>query len=336
MQFNRGKKIVISVCVVFLFLLAPVYLGAYNLHLLTFIVFNSVLGISLRFIMLCGSLYLGHTAFMGIGGYITALLVVKLDSPFELALLASAAAAMVLAIILGLIVLRLRGVYFIIVSIALVEIIRLFVTWWSPVTGGTAGVYVPKPTIFGIHLSTPAHLYLFVCILGLITFFVLYKLEESRFGVTLKGIAQAEELAAAVGVNVTNYKVAAFSIGSLIAALCGAFFAFYMQFIAPQYVSFLTAVYILIYCIVGGLSSIWGPIVGAAAMTLLSEPLRGMTYYEMLSYGVILIAIVLLLPNGLISLPSMIPELFKKMSDFMDRSKTLFSIARSRTEKAKK
>ena len=312
MKFDKPLKPIIICGVLVSLLFAPLYLSGYSLHLLTFMIFNSVLAISLRFIMLTGSIFLGHTAFMGIGGYTTALLVVKMNTSCELALLSSAVLSILVAILLGVMVLRLRGVYFIIVSIAFIEIIRLFVTWWEPVTGGTAGIYVPKPVIFGFRFTAPSHLYGFAAVLGLLSFFVLYRLENSRLGMTLKSIAQAEDLAEAIGVNTTYYKVTGFAIGSLIAGLCGAFFAFYMQFIAPQYVSFLTAVYILIYCIVGGTWNIWGPIVGASILTLLSEPIRGMAHYEVLAYGIILMAIAILLPEGLISIPSTIKRLLAK------------------------
>jgi branched-chain amino acid transport system permease protein len=129
---------------------------------------------------------------------------------------------------------------------------------------------------------------------------------------TWKAISQSENMSASVGVNTMQYKTVAFVIGSFFAGLAGGFFAYFQNFLSPTTFGFFQSVKILIYNYVGGTALLAGPIVGATMLTLVSEPFRGFTYYEVIFFAIVLIAVIVFLPGGIITLPQKLRLLRKK------------------------
>ena len=132
---------------------------------------------------------------------------------------------------------------------------------------------------------------------------ILYKLEHSRLGLIWKSIGMADNLAQSLGVDVARYKILSFMIGCFFAGVAGAYYAHFIRFIFPPEFSFLMAVNILIYNFVGGRGHFVGPIIGAAFLTLLTEPFRG-SPYETIFFSIALLLTILFLPGGLITLPA--------------------------------
>jgi len=293
--------------------LLPQGLGSYQLHLLILVLINIVLASSLRLSLMVGQLNIGHSGFMAIGAYTSALLVKEVGLPFELGLLAGAGTAAIASIIIGYPSLRLRGVYFALVTVAFVEAVRLAATAWVSLTGGPSGMTVPRPNLLGVPLTTRSDQYYLALFLAALTLFILYRLERSRLGLTWKGIRQADNLAEAVGVDLTRYKLLAFVLASLFAGAAGSFYAHYIRFIFPPTFGFLLAVNILVYNFVGGRERLAGPIIGATFLTLLAEPFRGVTYYETLFFAIGLLLTVVLLPGGLVTLPQRLSGIYRTL-----------------------
>src|SRR5712691_2355897 len=283
-------------------LLVPM-LGDYYVHVFALVLTNVILSASLRPSLTCGQLHIGHSAFMCVGAYTSALLAKNLGAPFEVSLLGGALLAAAVGLAIGYPSLRLRGVYFAMVTVAFVEAIRLIASIWVPLTRGNGGLSgIPKPNILGMTLATKTSQYYLAFFLMLAILLILYKLEQSRLGLVWKSIGMADNLAQSLGVNIANYKLLAFTLGCFFAGVAGAFYAHFIRFLFPPEFGFLLATNILIYNFVGGRGHFAGPIVGAVSLSLLSEPFRG-SAYETIFYSIVMLLTILFLPGGLITLP---------------------------------
>jgi branched-chain amino acid transport system permease protein len=287
-----------------LLLFLPFVGGDYYVYLFALVFTNVILASSLRPSLTCGQLNIGHSAFMCIGAYTSALLAKNLDVPFVISLLGGASLAAAVGAAIGYPSLRLRGVYFAMVTVAFVEAIRLLAQIWVPLTRGMGGLSgIPKPSILGMTLATRTSQYYLALALMVIVLLILYRLEYSRLGLIWKSIGMADNLAQSLGVNIANHKLLAFSLGCFFAGVAGAFYAHFIRFLFPPEFGFLVATNILVYNFVGGRGHFAGPIIGAVFLSLLSEPFRG-SPYETIFFSIAMLLAILFLPGGLITLPS--------------------------------
>lgn len=308
MRRRLGVLIVLAGLAVFA-LRVPQLGGDYYVHIFALVFTNVILAASLRPSLTCGQLNIGHSAFMSIGAYTSALLAKNLSVPFEISLLSGALLAAAVGLAIGYPSLRLRGVYFAMVTVAFVEVIRLIAQLWVPLTRGMSGLSgIPKPSVLGITLSTRAGQYYLALGLMAATLLVLWKLEHSRLGLIWKSIGMADHLAQSLGVNIARHKLLAFMLGCFFAGIAGAFYAHFIRFLFPPEFGFLMATNILVYNYVGGRGHFVGPIVGAVFLSLLSEPFRG-SPYETIFFSIAMLLTILFLPGGLITLPRKLAEL---------------------------
>jgi branched-chain amino acid transport system permease protein len=272
----------------------------YNAHsaLIHFMMINALLGLSLYFTLAAGQLSLANAAFMGIGAYTAALLTIKVDAPFALALLGGTLLPAAVAVPLGLPILRLRGVFLAIATIAFGEVVRI-VGLNLEITGGALGLSgIPqKTTMWQLLLALAATLYL------------LWRMRDSRMGKACAAIREDESAARTMGIDTTRYKLIAFVLGAAVAGLAGGLGAHFLFFISPNDYGFTRAVDILVYAIVGGIGSFVGPVLGAWLITLIPEAIRtakGLGIEPgaaaLFLNGLILLLVMLFLPNGLVSL----------------------------------
>lgn len=266
--------------------------------LIYFMGINALLGLSLFFTLAAGQLSLANAAFMGIGAYTAALFTVRLDAPFAVAIAAGAVLPALVAVPLGLPVLRLRGVFLAIATIAFGEVVRIVALNWG-LTGGALG-------LSGIPAKT--HLWHIIVALAA-TLYVLWRIRGSRMGYAFAAIREDESAAKTMGINTTYYKLVAFVLGAAVAGVAGGLSAHFIFFISPNDYGFSQAVDILVYAIVGGIGNFFGPVLGAWLITLVPEYLRsakpfgvGPGWATLFLNGLILLVVVLFLPNGLISI----------------------------------
>jgi len=294
--------IVLAVLVI-LALLVPELGGDYYVHVFALVFTNVILAASLRPSLTCGQLNIGHSAFMSVGAYTSALLAKNLAVPFEISLVCGALLATAVGVVIGYPALRLRGVYFAMVTVAFVEVIRLIAQLWVSLTRGMSGLSgIPKPSLLGMTLTTRASQYYLVVGLACIILLVLWKLEHSRLGLIWKSIGLGDNLAQSLGINIARHKLLAFLLGCFFAGAAGAFYAHFIRFLFPPEFGFLMATNILVYNYVGGRGHFVGPIVGAIFLSLLSEPFRG-SPYETIFFSIAMLLTILFLPGGLITLP---------------------------------
>jgi len=278
-------------------------------EILVLLVINVLLVCSYRLLTLTGEWSLAHAVIMGVGAYASGLCAKDLGLPVPIAMVVGAATAGFLAFLLSFPLFRMKGFYFLIGSFAAGEVIRLM--WkWSDLTflfGGPKGIkrIPPMPDIFSIDFYEPVNYYYLCLIVVSISLLILYRIERSRIGLTFHAIHWQDKLAESVGVDTFRYRMLAFVISAFFAGLAGALYAHYVGAVAPNRFDVEEMVYILIWAIVGGTATFYGPIIGVIALTVLNEViLRSLGVDEMrpMLYGGILIISILFLPDGLESL----------------------------------
>lgn len=287
-------------------LLAAVLLGLpllttdpYWLHVLIMSALNVSLALSLRVLWNVGVLSCGHAALMGVGAYASALLATGVGVSPWLGIVAGAVAAIAVAVGLGYLSLRLRGIYFVLVTFAFNEVFFLVVNRWRDVTGGPSGI-VGIPRFPGLPPGRVPDYYLALVLLGL-TVAVLHRLEISRVGAIWFAIRDSDLRAQCVGINVVFYRVLAFVASAVFAGAWGAFYAHYVRVIAPSDFTVWQSVYIQLYMIVGGAAAFAGPLVGGSVLTIGTELIRATGPLVSVIYGVLLMVVMLFLPGGLVS-----------------------------------
>jgi branched-chain amino acid transport system permease protein len=256
-----------------------------------------------------------------IGAYTSTLLVMKAGISSWLALLASGVVAALFSAFLCSAFIKLKGIYFTMVTIFAGEIISLIIYQWSSLTNGASGIFgIPNPDsiripgIFSITFETKAPFFYLIFFLMLISLIIIWFIEHSRIGMTFRGIQQSESLSKSIGINTTTYKVVAFALGCFFSGLMGGFYSQYIHTIEPKTFGFSFMIYTLIYMIVGGKGKFIGPIIGTILLSLLPEFARPLRHYEPFLFAIILVLVIFLMPEGLVGLPQRLKNIYRKIN----------------------
>jgi branched-chain amino acid transport system permease protein len=232
---------------------------------------------------------MGQGGFMAIGAYVSAYLTLK-GIPFYFALSLGAITSCVISVIVGLPALRIKGLYLILLTIGFGEIVRVFFLNFEP-TGSAEGLggMVPYTTLFNVYLTV-----------AIVMFFV-NRINNSHIGRAMESVLGDEDAAETLGVNLTSIKLLAFSIGGFIAGLGGGFYAHYALYVDSNEFGILRSVEILIYPMLGGVSTIWGGLLGALLLSTLTEVLRLARDFRMEIFGSVIVIMMIFRPQGLLS-----------------------------------
>jgi branched-chain amino acid transport system permease protein len=260
-----------------------------------------------------GRINIGQGAFALIGAYVSAILVVKSGWSFWLSLPAAGLFAAMVSIIIGIPILRLRGVYFAMITLVLTQVVTL-TALALPITNGARGMSsIPLPSgvsLFGIPIlpdfagmeNTKLAFYYTACILMIVTYAALYRLVNSRLGHLCRSMQQNEELASSIGVNIAYIRVVIFAISSFFGGIGGAMFGSIAQSVYPSSFQVVDSVNFMLNCFLGGLGYVFGPMLGTLVLYFGWDLLFEFGKYQMLIYSTVLILIIRFLPNGLLSL----------------------------------
>ncbi len=307
-SIDRHKKIILGIVLLVLVGAVPFIFAnnAYALRTSIVVMFYIVLALSLNFVLgFAGQLSMGHSAFYAVGAYTLAIATVNYGIPFWLSLLLSAIVSSIFGLLLGIPTLRLRGDYLAITTIGFGEILRLVLINWTSFTRGPAGIPgIPSPSIFGMTISTNMGYYYITYILALLTIFISYRLLNSRLGRGLIAVRDDEVAAEAMGINPTYLKILAFVLGATIAGIVGGIFGSYIHYVNPDNFTYSESVTILTMVVLGGVGSIPGVVVGSAILAVLPEALRGIETYRYAIYGLLLVLMMIIRPQGMISMAS--------------------------------
>ena len=251
---------------------------------------NALLALSIYIVLAIGQLSLGQAAFMGLGSYASALLTVKFDVPFAIALPAAALVPALIAFVISVPTLRLSGVYLAIATIGLGEVFRLLYINWD-YAGGALGLNgIPEKAV---------GLWIFGILAALLA--VLVMLTRSRIGRAMEALREDEQAAGVMGIDVARLKMTALVTSAAIAGIAGALNAHVSSFIAPNDYGFDAAVTILSFALLGGIGSPFGPVLGALILTMLPEILRPLHDYRLVINGLMIVLVVIFMPRGLLA-----------------------------------
>lgn len=264
--------------------------------LVLWLAINVLITGTFRFVTLIGELNFAVAGFVGLGAYAAGVGTVLLELPFFITLLMAAVVAGLISVVFGYVTLRAKGPYFMLISFAFTEVIRMIYTKTETI-GGNSGMIGIFPPMY-LDAYYPA----FVVAVVLALLWMLWWLEKSDFGKVLVAIRNNDALTETVGVNVHLTKVICLGISSFVAGIAGALLAYANNVISPGDFGFLLAVYALAYLKVGGESHIMGAVVGAVVLTLLAQFALSFGPYEHIFYGAAIVLSVLIMPGGLIGL----------------------------------
>lgn len=277
----------------------PLWAGeGFLLHFFILLLLNVTLGTAWNVIGgFAGQLSLGHAAFFGIGAYASVLAHLEWGLPGWQGVWLGGALSLLVALFLGGICFRLKGPYFALATIASAEVLRLVAQNWKQVTQGSEGLLILRPLF-----SQKAHFYYAALFIAFGTLSAAAVIRHSKWGYYLFAIREDQEAAESLGVNLLGYKLAALLVSAFFTALGGSFYAFYIGFIDPT--STLTverSVEMVLLAIIGGIGTVFGPAVGAVAITALSEGLRlWFLSAHFFIYGVLVVVVILFMPEGII------------------------------------
>ncbi|MCO5199736.1 MAG: hypothetical protein M9941_18520 [Anaerolineae bacterium] len=310
---DKRRRLVFGIAFVVMLILLPQIGDQFQNTVLNKIAIFSVVGIGLNIVLgYAGMLHLGYIAFFAVGAYAYGLLASP-DSYFVInfmggdgitfwqGLLVAAIVGALMGIIFGVPILRTRGDYLAIVTLGFGQITFLLLLNLREFTGGPGGVLdIPPPTLFGVDLgSAESILYLAMIMLAVVAFMTL-RLNDSRIGRSWRAMKEDEDVAATMGINLSTTKLVAFAIGAAFAAVAGVLYATRQVNIFPDNFALKQSIDILSLVIIGGLGSIEGVVLGAVAFAGLPEILREAENYRIVAFGALLVAMMILRPQGLL------------------------------------
>jgi branched-chain amino acid transport system permease protein len=291
-------------------LTAPAWVwNPYHLHTLIMAGIFAVLALSLNLLLgYTGQLSLGHAAFFGIGAYATGLLTVKLEWSAWIGLLAAIVLPAVAGYVIGRLALKLRGAYFVLLTISFAGCVSLVSVNWMDLTNGPLGLpgvpplEIALPGLPALSLRTKSAFYYVVLAAVALSYLVCLALIRSRVGRALVALRENETLAASVGIDGTHYLVLAAVVSAAMAGFGGGLYAHYTRFVSPEVFLFTYTVTMVIMVVAGGKGTLAGPIVGAVLFTVLPEALRAATswQWQMLLYGILLVGVLFFMPEGIV------------------------------------
>ena len=298
---------VIGLVVAALTLVVPHYLKSYGLYLLTYWLIYVICTMGLNLIVgYAGQKALGQAAFLGIGAY-TAAILLKAGVSFWLALPASAIVCFIMGIVIGFPALRVQMVYLAFATLGFNELVSLVMRNEEWLTGGTFGISdIPRPSILGLSLDSNIAYYHLVLVCTVIISLILWGILRSPWGKAFTALRDNPIRAESLGINIQRYTLLAFAIGSSFAGVAGALFASLVQFIEPSPFSSQISIMMYLMVVIGGPGYLLGPIVGAAIGVLAPEALRFAEGWYLFLFGGVVVALMLWLPGGLLSIPDLL------------------------------
>lgn len=300
-QLIRYKFPLLGAAVVLAVIFPFVFTSQYVVRIATIALMYVILALSLNLLSgMLGQMSFGHAAFWGIGAYTAAILCTKFGLPSHITFLAAICVAGMFGVLLGMPVLRLNGYYFTIVTMVFCEIVRIIELNWMSLTRGPLGIMaIPKPEFFGFVIQSQTQLYMLILVCVIVCGVAVHNIMNSRIGNAILAIRDDELAAESMGIPVFKYKVMVFVISSMMAGLAGAFYAQYTGYIDPTNFASTKSNEMLVMVIFGGLGSTFGSFLGAIVLSVIPEMLRGFALYRQLIYGMLLVVLMLVRPQGL-------------------------------------
>ncbi|MCY3725654.1 MAG: branched-chain amino acid ABC transporter permease [Rhodobacteraceae bacterium] len=313
----KSKLLIIGGFLVFVFLFIPFFIsfsGRSDFYFtLTSVALLSIASAGVWLTFYIGRINIGQGAFSLIGAYVSAILVMKAGMNFWLTLPLAGLFTAFVSVLIGLPILRLKGVYFAMITLVLTQVVTL-TALALPITNGARGIVsIPLPrelSVFGITLipdlgtmdNPKLTFYLVSCFLMVLTYWVLYRLVNSRLGQICRSMQQNEELASSIGINIAYVRVIVFAISSFFGGIGGSMFGAIAQSVYPSTFQVKDSIDFMLNCFLGGLGYVFGPLLGTFVLYFGWDLLFILDKFQLLVYASIVIILMRFLPNGLLSI----------------------------------
>ena len=289
--------------IVAVFLAAPFAAPSYYVGLLTKMLIYALFAMSLDLMIgYAGLASLGHAAFFGLGGYTMALLLMRAHASAWIAFPAGLVAATLGGAVFALLALRARGSYFLMITLALAQVVWGIAFGWRTLTGGDDGLPGIKRPVFFISFADQTPFYYLVATLVGLSALAMWAVTRSPYGLALRGIRDSETRMRAMGFNVWRHQFAAMAISAFFAGLAGCLFVYNNRFVSPDALHVVTSAEGLIMVIAGGAGTLFGPALGAGVIIFLEDFISSHTQRWLLVLGVIYVATTLFAPRGIVGL----------------------------------
>lgn len=310
---KRLRHSLIALFTVLIFALPFIISNNYYLSVLVIIGIHTTVAVGLCLLMgYAGQISLGHAGFYGLGAYASGILTSTYNISPWVAILAGAIVTGIIAYVMGIPIFRLKEHYLALATLGLGLIIHVIFVEEVELTGGPSGLSksIPPLSIGNLVINTDSTFYFLVWAVALLAIIIANNVVHSRIGRALRSIHGSEFAAQSLGVDTGKFKLQIFALSAVYASVAGSLYAHYITFISPSPFGLMTSIQFMVMAVVGGLASIWGPIFGVTAITLLTEGLK--TYvpliypqaggeYEIVVFGLLLVVIMIFLPEGLTS-----------------------------------
>ncbi|MGD9844298.1 MAG: branched-chain amino acid ABC transporter permease [Variibacter sp.] len=304
---RRVRNLLILAFIAFAAIWPLVHENTFLLTMGTLVALSVIGATSLHLIIRTGHISFAHAGFMGVGAYVCVLLVMKLQLPFAVSLAAGAAAAAALALLIGPVVLRLTGKYFVLVTFLLGEIIRMVFVEWTSMTGGSNGIFgIPAPYPA---LADPHAFYYFALVMALLCVGFCARVLTSEVGRAMDSVRESERVAQCSGVPALRLKVTIFVIACALAGVHGALLVHFLHYVDPSSFGMVDSLNLVVMNVIGGMNHLIGPIIGSVFLTVLPELLRGYVELQRVIFGIILIVVMAALPGGILELTARVRRL---------------------------
>jgi ABC-type branched-subunit amino acid transport system ATPase component/ABC-type branched-subunit amino acid transport system permease subunit len=270
---------------------------------------------------------LGHSAFMAVGSYTSALLATKIGFPLWITLPIAAVFSGLMGIIVALPAIRTRGLYLAVITLAFGMVVEILSQRWDALTGGTMGIYgVPMPSLFGKEMGPLGYFYLVAISWGILQW-IANNLVDSNWGKSLLSVLQSEGAAASLGINIKKQKTLVFMVSAVYTGIAGFFLAHQTGYMNCDNFTFHVSIFFLVALLAGGAGSFWGPLLGATLLTVIDQVLASFYEYRYFLYGGALLIILVFMPEGILGRIEKKIRAYIKRKEYLQQAEAISSQA---------
>ena len=279
----------------------PYFLGTFVIFLLSLLAIYSLVSIGLNLLMgYTGQISAGHAGFLAIGAYFTAIVSSRAEwLPCLVVLLFAGLFTGAIGFLLGIPVLRLKGFYIAMATLAFGVVVSDIILHWATLTGGDDGLGVPSATIASITFDTPIRLYYLIISITILLTILANNLVRGYIGRAFVALRESEVAAQTIGVDIAKYKTIAFAISAFYTGVAGGLFAYLITYLSPDAFTLELSIDFIAMIVIGGLGSIAGSIIGAVILTGMQQTLAGLQDLQVFIFGLALIVFMILMPRGI-------------------------------------
>jgi branched-chain amino acid transport system permease protein len=301
MQQPAKWKILGWIMALIFLLAAPLFLGKYTIFLLSLLAIYALVALGLNLLMgYTGQIAAGHAGFLAVGAYFTAIVGENLQwLPCPLVLLLAGIFTGAIGFLLGIPILRLKGFYIAMTTLAFGVVVSEVILQWSSLTGGDDGFSVPTARIAGFAFDSDFKLYYLIVPITLIMTILARNLVNGYIGRAFIALRESEVAAQTIGIDLALYKTIAFAISAFYTGVAGGLFAYLITFLSPDAFTIELSVDFIAMIVIGGMGSILGSIIGAVILTGMQQVLAGLLDLQILIFGISLIVFMIFMPKGI-------------------------------------